>query len=274
MKHPSSAAAAARDRARRYWLALIGAALALALIGAAYVQWQQYRLLDGTTQFQNDALGWSFFQLEAEHLRLRNEMQQAVADPAGPARERLQLRYDIFVSRLGLVDHERAARIMRSQSVYAPTMARVRAFIAHADRYFAGASPEPLTAGSMHELLGEMEALSAPLHDLSLGASHLLYERVTERNNAVRTQSKQGIALTLFQCVLLLVFAFIVLRQFRALVLRRERLETLAARLGTARLEAESASRAKSVFLANMSHEIRTPFHGLLGMMSLLQETS
>ncbi|MFL6664178.1 MAG: ATP-binding protein, partial [Rhizobacter sp.] len=162
----------------------------------------------------------------------------------------------------------------RSQSVYAPTMARVRAFIAHADRYFAGASPEPLTAGSMRELLGEMDALGVPLHDLSLGASHLLYERVTERSNAVRTQSKQGIALTLFQCVLLLVFAFIVLRQFRALVLRRERLETLAARLGTARLEAESASRAKSVFLANMSHEIRTPFHGLLGMMSLLQETS
>src|SRR5262249_58849548 len=123
-------------------------------------------------------------------------------------------------------------------------------------------------------LMGELDALSVPLHDLSLGASHLLYERVTQRNSAVRTSSKQGIALTLFQCVLLLVFAFIVLRQFRALLQRRERLETLAQRLSAARLDAESASRAKSVFLANMSHEIRTPFHGLLGMMSLLQETS
>ena len=263
-----------RDRARRRWLTLIGLALALALIGAAYVQWRQYQLLDGTAQFQNDALGWSFFQLEAEHLRLRNDLQQAIAEPNGAAPQRLQARYDIFVSRLGLVDHERAARIMSSQAVYPPTMARVRDFVSHADRYFGETRQALLTPAAMHELLAELDALSAPLHDLSLGASHLLYERATQRNNAVRAQSKQAIALTFFQCVLLLVFAFIVLRQFRALLQRRERLETLADRLSAARVEAESASRAKSVFLANMSHEIRTPFHGLLGMMSLLQETA
>jgi signal transduction histidine kinase/CheY-like chemotaxis protein len=262
-----------RDRARRLWLSVIGAALALALVGAAYLQWKQYQLLDGTTQFQNDALGWSFFQLEAEHLRLRSDLQQALADPAGPARERLQLRYDIFVSRLGLVDHERAARIMNSQPIYETTMTQVRGFVGYADRFFAERSQAPLTQAALGELMSRLDALSVPLHDLSLGASHLLYERATQRNNAVRAQSKQGIALTLFQCVLLLVLAFIVLRQFRALLQRRERLEVLAQRLSAARLEAESASRAKSVFLANMSHEIRTPFHGLLGMMSLLQET-
>jgi signal transduction histidine kinase/CheY-like chemotaxis protein len=269
----------ARDLSRRRWLTLIGIAIALALLGAAYVQWRQYQLLDSTTQFQNDALGWSFFQLEAEHLRLRNEMQQAVVEPAAAASgastpQRLQLRYDIFVSRLGLVDHERAARIMAGQPAYAPTMAQVRTFVTHADRYFGQTPQGPLTPEVLRGLLAELDTLSVPLHDLSLGASHLLYERVTQRNDAVRTQSKQGIALTFFQCVLLLVFAFVVLRQFRALLQRRERLEVLAERLGAARVEAESASRAKSVFLANMSHEIRTPFHGLLGMMSLLQETA
>ncbi|MGD9201664.1 MAG: response regulator, partial [Chitinispirillia bacterium] len=37
---------------------------------------------------------------------------------------------------------------------------------------------------------------------------------------------------------------------------------------------AETATRLKSTFLANMSHEIRTPINGILGMNSLLMETS
>jgi signal transduction histidine kinase/CheY-like chemotaxis protein/ligand-binding sensor domain-containing protein len=38
--------------------------------------------------------------------------------------------------------------------------------------------------------------------------------------------------------------------------------------------EAEEANRAKSIFLATMSHEIRTPMNGVIGMASLLGETS
>jgi signal transduction histidine kinase/ligand-binding sensor domain-containing protein/DNA-binding response OmpR family regulator len=39
-------------------------------------------------------------------------------------------------------------------------------------------------------------------------------------------------------------------------------------------LEAEEANRAKSIFLATMSHEIRTPMNGVIGMASLLAETT
>jgi signal transduction histidine kinase/DNA-binding response OmpR family regulator len=41
-----------------------------------------------------------------------------------------------------------------------------------------------------------------------------------------------------------------------------------------ARQEAERANQAKSIFLATMSHEIRTPMNGVLGMASLLAETT
>jgi len=44
--------------------------------------------------------------------------------------------------------------------------------------------------------------------------------------------------------------------------------------LRRAKDSAEAASRAKSEFLANMSHEIRTPMNGIIGMTTLLADTT
>ena len=268
-----SSAPAKRPSARRQLaLALVVATLAVVLLAVAYVQWRQYKLLDSTAQFQNDGLGWSFSQLETEHLRLRNEMQKALDDTRPFDAAAVQLRYDIFVSRIGLVDHARAQRVMLDEPIYGPALAKVRTFVAEADHFLGDAPQQPLTRASVVLLLPQLDSLSVPLHDLALSASHLLYERATLRNTAVRQHSQLGFALTLFQALLLLVLGVVVLRQLRALVKRRRSLEAIAESLSAARLEAESANRAKSTFLANMSHEIRTPFHGMLGMMSLLQD--
>jgi signal transduction histidine kinase/DNA-binding response OmpR family regulator len=259
---------------RRRWLWGAGLSILLAVMVAGVLQWRQYELLDSTTQYNNDALGWSFLQIEIEQLRLRNRVQAALAEPGPDDREALQTRYDVFVSRIGLVDHERAASIMRDEARYAPAMDKLRAFIGSADRYFGSKPALPLTPEAMRGLLVQLDMLGGPLHELSLATSHVLSQRVSQRNEAVREQIQLSIGLTLFQCLLLIGFGVILLRQFRALRERGHRLQALADSLETARAEAESASRAKSVFLANMSHEIRTPFHGLLGMMSLLRDTA
>lgn len=54
----------------------------------------------------------------------------------------------------------------------------------------------------------------------------------------------------------------------------REAAETARKEAEAARKEAERANQAKSTFLATMSHEIRTPMNGVIGMTSLLSDTS
>ena len=54
----------------------------------------------------------------------------------------------------------------------------------------------------------------------------------------------------------------------------RDMVEERTLHLNRALADAERAANVKSVFLANMSHEIRTPMNGIIGMTSLLLESS
>jgi two-component system, sensor histidine kinase len=256
-------------------LGLIGFGLLIALLAVALVQARQYALVQQALKTGDDYAVLTIYQAEIEYLRLREAWQRAAAGSVNDraAAEPLKLRYDVWVSRVNLLEADRPRRLIADVPEHAATLQAALQFIAMADRAL-GSSPETEpTPAFLADRWPALEALGAPFHALSLGTAHRVAEQMQERNEAVRAQNRLGVSLTVFMSVLTLAFAYIALRQLRQLRQRRVVLEELAANLGQARREAESASQAKSAFLANISHEIRTPFHGLMGMLSLLRET-
>ena len=144
--------------------------------------------------------------------------------------------------------------------------------MAHADAVLADTAPKPPDRRALQALIGELDALSEPLQDASLGA-HMAQTQRTEATREMLLRQRQfSWLLAALQGALLLSVAWLLLRRWWQARAQAE-LALLAEERQAARLAAEAANRAKSAFLANMSHELRTPFHGMLGMLALLERT-
>jgi hypothetical protein len=252
---------------------MAGFGLVLLLLAVALVQARQFSLLQHAVQTGDDYVVLMVYQAETEQLRLSAQWRLAADDRQPLDEDALRMRYEIWVSRIDLLHGERTLRLIDADDGYLQTLQQIQDFMAAADRALGSAPTVPLDRAFVTALLPALEALTAPIHELSLGASHRVAEQLELRTSTVRDQNRLGLALTVFLSVLTLAFAYMAMRQVRQARERRLALEELATRLRIARREAEAASDAKSAFLANMSHEIRTPFHGLMGMLSLLRET-
>jgi len=254
------------------WFIASGVVLIVSLLAAFFVQARQQALLNQAVQGQDDYLVVNLFQLETEYLRLRERWRQAAADPAG-ARERLQLRYDIFVSRIGLLQTDRAQRVLSESPEYGSALRALRDFVDRSDLYLGQPAQAPFSAAAMAALLSDLEALDAPIHQMLLSGAHRVAQQVTARSQTIAQHNRYGLSLTVFLSAMVGVFGYLALRRMRQLDESRRALQAMADRLDDAREQALRASRAKSEFLTHMSHAIRTPFHGMLGMLALLRES-
>ncbi len=253
---------------RRYvWAAAL--ALLLALVVVAWTQWRQNRLLDSTVQYQNDNLQTNLSQFEIEYLRLVGAMQSAAHD-SPLLRDPVQLRYDIFVSRVDLLSTERVRNIVTDAAELARVMTQVRAFVAEADRSLGPNATAAFDQAAARSLAARLQSLNAPIHSLVVETAQSASALIGQHYDTVREQGHTGLMLTVLLSATSVGFALLALALWRRELQRRRELETLATDLRDAQRKAEGASQAKSAFLANMSHELRTPFQGLLGMLQLL----
>ncbi|MFM7506137.1 MAG: sensor histidine kinase, partial [Rubrivivax sp.] len=247
----------------------------IALVAAvAWLQWRQSALMSQTLLSSGDSLVRALYQADYEYLRLRQAWTNAAGAGDGSADAGdLQLRYDIFVSRVGLVRNATRTSAVGARVDVREALRQADAFIEAADRVLGPGRPPP-DVEQIRALVPALRALEAPMRSLTLGAGEVVSESGTRLAEAGQLHNRLGIAATVLLAALAAVFAAFALRQLARERGRREQLEDLAAALKAARTAAEQASAAKSSFLANMSHEIRTPFMGLQGMLRLLGDTA
>jgi two-component system, sensor histidine kinase len=225
---------------------------------------------------------WLVYQIEREHARMRAAWRDALEANATAlskpiakalALQNLSLRYEIFVSRFGLIKDSPTLERFRQSPEYLVMFEKLQLFITQADPVVVNLMGPKLDWSAMRNLLAQANGDDEALRELSNHATTVVYNEIALRNITIKNQNNWIFALV---CVQLLLMAGALIGL--TLYARRQRLHNyqllmLTRSLRSARSKALSASQAKSVFLANMSHELRTPFQGLLGMLNLLSET-
>ena len=254
-----------------WWLGLGTVTMVVALAIMLALQFTQKQSIHRSGALRVDSISALTFQMEREFLRFRQTMETAANRDGESDQDALILRFDIFVSRLALLQDNPTIALLKERAEYSAAIPALEKLIEQTERVLANTPPN---AKALKALLVDYNTLGPEVQALSFAANSQVSRTLERQEEVMLGQNEKIIWLTSIQLLLLFIaFIALVVRQARQ-VQEQQALEKLTQDLQQANALAESANRGKSQFLATMSHELRTPFNGMLGMLGLLEGTS
>lgn len=195
------------------------------------------------------------FQLDREFLRLTAAINDVIQSTTED-KENLQLRSDIFYSRIDLVRHSIATQTIISREHVHLLLDRLSDIHASVE---ASMTKSALDRDLLRSALSRMNELESSVQALSFEASSRMIEKIESEHLSVIRHINLIIFMSVAQMVILSAgFALFVKRQIQLQELN-SLLELRVQERSAAKAEAETANRSKSRYLSAVSHDLRQP---------------
>lgn len=243
----------------------LGLVVLLAMAGFAAAGFYAIRKgIDDLRTISQDNILWSTTQMEVELLRFQYSVARLAAEQSEAALAEVQERFDIFWSRMSLIQSGRVGALMRSYDVELGSVAAIQAYLEEVDPVIA--TLEPDDTATLARILEEVERFRHGLRLYTLG--------VVRGDTAMTATVRESIQRNAQIAGAISLVALLVSVLSLGLIMRENHRQREAADASRRRAEqAALANRAKSRFLSMMSHEMRNPLNGVIGPLALLHQS-
>lgn len=251
-------------------LAALGLVTAIVLCGVVLISLHRlyvYRGAVGATSSLE--MIWAVDQIELEYLRLLNALG-AHAHGEAIGFDELMLRFDVFWSRIGVLDGDGVRQLVAEFPEHPALTADLPAALQRIDDLLRQAGDPGLDAGTAREIEAILAPFLQPIHRLHLFAVKYLGDLRGAELTAVSGLINATLASVAALAVLAVALFLVLIRNVGSAKREIARRLQFERDLHAAKLAAEQANRTKTQFLANMSHEVRTPLNAIIGFSSMM----
>lgn len=216
------------------WLVAAACVIVVLMGAVAWAQWRQSNLMTQAMMQRGDNLAHFLYQADIEYIRLRERWPRSKAEHDAMTADGLQLRYDIFVSRIEVLRNALGGWPAGDAVDVVDALAQAQAFIARADQVLSPGRPAPEFA-QLQALREPLMAMDTSLRSLTVEAARIVAAHATRVSEVSRAHSRLGIGLSILLVVMAVTLGIYGWQQWQRLQRRRLLLEQLTDELRAAR---------------------------------------